>query len=256
MARITQIQVRRDTEANWATAQTNAGVTPILTAGEVGYISSGTNAGKFKIGDGTSLWGALLYATDGANIVAGTIADTALTSGVSTLGTAGNLVKYGTNGLVTAGSGGVTSTGTGTFATVVATIVSGTTATFTGTGTFATVVATTVTATSATYSGLAYSTADSVILKTASFTVGAAETNFNVTGAASVTVTLPAAASFPGREINIVNKAAFTIVSSLAASVMPRTGTQTAGTQICAAVVGSHARLVSNGTIWYIMAGA
>jgi len=127
MAKITQIQVRRDTEDNWTAAQTTAGATPVLAAGEIGYISSGTNAGKFKIGDGTTLWGSIKYSTDGANIVAGTVADAALTSGVSTLGTAGNLVKYGTDGLVTAGSGGVTSTGTGTFATVTATTVNGTT---------------------------------------------------------------------------------------------------------------------------------
>lgn len=117
------------------------------------------------------------------------------------------------------------------------------------------VTANSISAGNATYSGLAYSTAESVQLKTASFTVGATEKNFNVTGAASVTVTLPSAASFPGREINIVNKAAFTIISA-SSNVMPRTGTQTAGTAICAATIGSWAKLVSNGTNWYIMAGA
>lgn len=104
-----------------------------------------------------------------------------------------------------------------------------------------------------TIAGTVINSGDGVILKTASFTVGAGERNYNVTGAASVTVTLPTATA--GRTINIVNKAAFTIVSA-SSNVMPRTGTQTLGTAICAASVGSFATLVADGTNWYIMAGA
>ena len=37
MAVQTKIQLRRDTASNWATAQTAAGATPILAAGEVGF---------------------------------------------------------------------------------------------------------------------------------------------------------------------------------------------------------------------------
>ena len=86
MSRTSLIQVRRDTEANWVAAQTTAGATPVLAAGEIGFISSGTNAGKFKIGDGTSLWGALTYATDTSKLIgtitpsAGTVTDTSITS--------------------------------------------------------------------------------------------------------------------------------------------------------------------------------
>jgi len=104
-----------------------------------------------------------------------------------------------------------------------------------------------------TIAGTVINSGDGVILKTASFTVGAGERNYNVTGTASVTVTLPTATA--GRTINIVNKATFTIVSA-SSNVMPRTGTQTLGTAICAAVVGSFATLVADGTNWYIMAGA
>jgi hypothetical protein len=104
-----------------------------------------------------------------------------------------------------------------------------------------------------TIAGTVIKSGDGVILKTASFTVGAGERNYNVTGVASVTVTLPTATT--GRTINIVNKAAFTIVSA-SSNVMPRTGTQTLGTAICAASVGSFATLVADGTNWYIMAGA
>jgi hypothetical protein len=65
--------LRRDSATNWSNAQTAAGATPILAAGEIGYITSGTGAGNFKIGDGTTLWGALPFAPAGA-------ASTAVTS--------------------------------------------------------------------------------------------------------------------------------------------------------------------------------
>jgi hypothetical protein len=54
----TIIQVRRDTAANWVTAQTAAGATPVLAAGEIGFE---TDTGKFKVGNGSTLWGSLSY---------------------------------------------------------------------------------------------------------------------------------------------------------------------------------------------------
>ena len=84
MARITQIQVRRDTAANWTTAQTVAGATPILAQGEIGFE---TDTGKFKIGDGTTLWGALTYATDGSKLT-GTIAASTATNVTGTVAVA------------------------------------------------------------------------------------------------------------------------------------------------------------------------
>lgn len=104
------------------------------------------------------------------------------------------------------------------------------------------------------FSNIAYSTSDSPIAKTAAFTVGANEKNYLVTGTASITVTLPAASSYAGREINIVNKAAFTIVSA-SSNVLQR-ASATVSTAICAGTAGSWARLVSNGTNWCIIAGA
>jgi hypothetical protein len=92
------------------------------------------------------------------------------------------------------------------------------------------------------------------IAKVAAFTVGAAETSFTVTGTGSVPVTLPAAASFPGRWVYITNRAAFTIVSA-ASNVIPRAG-GAAGTAICSGTAGTWAALQSNGTNWEIMAGA
>jgi len=55
-----QIQFRRDTGANWASANT------VLAAGEMG-INTTTN--QFKIGDGTTAWNSLSYAP-----ISGTVA--------------------------------------------------------------------------------------------------------------------------------------------------------------------------------------
>lgn len=53
MPRINNIQVRRDTAANWTS------VNPVLAAGEMGFE---TDTNKFKFGNGTSTWTALPYA--------------------------------------------------------------------------------------------------------------------------------------------------------------------------------------------------
>ena len=91
------------------------------------------------------------------------------------------------------------------------------------------------------------------VIKTASFTVGVLEREIICQGTASITVTLPAAASFPGREINLKTIAAFTVVSA-SANVKPL-ATNTAGTAILAATAGKWARLKSDGANWVIMAG-
>jgi hypothetical protein len=49
----TQIQLRRDTAANWTS------INPVLLTGELGYE---TDTNKFKVGDGTSAWSAIRYA--------------------------------------------------------------------------------------------------------------------------------------------------------------------------------------------------
>jgi hypothetical protein len=81
----TIIQVRRDTAANWVTAQTAAGATPLLAAGEIGFE---TDTGRFKAGNGTALWGALPYflPSDRVNV------NTGLKTGAYTLATG----DYGT----------------------------------------------------------------------------------------------------------------------------------------------------------------
>ena len=62
MARNQLIQIRRDSAANWATAQTNAGATPVLLQGEFGYDVTNN---VLKVGDGSTLWGALPAVTAG-----------------------------------------------------------------------------------------------------------------------------------------------------------------------------------------------
>lgn len=50
----TQIQLRRDTAANWASTN------PVLGQGEPGFE---TDTGGFKIGDGTTNWNSLAHAS-------------------------------------------------------------------------------------------------------------------------------------------------------------------------------------------------
>ncbi len=49
---LAKIQLRRDTAANWTTANT------LLAAGEFGFE---TDTGRFKVGNGSSVWAALSY---------------------------------------------------------------------------------------------------------------------------------------------------------------------------------------------------
>jgi uncharacterized protein YaiE (UPF0345 family) len=93
------------------------------------------------------------------------------------------------------------------------------------------------------------------VTKTANFTVGDAENFIICNGTATITVTLPDAATYPGRIINIKNNAAFTVISA-SSNVKPRTGTvTTAGTSILLGTVGLWATLVSDGSFWIVMAG-
>lgn len=89
------------------------------------------------------------------------------------------------------------------------------------------------------------------VTKTTAFTVGATENFIIVNGTASVTVTLPSASTYTGREISIKTIAAFTVVSA-SSNVVPITSA-TAGTAILAATAGKCATLVSDGTNWVIM---
>lgn len=90
-----------------------------------------------------------------------------------------------------------------------------------------------------------------VATKTISFTLSATENWVLCNGAASITVTLPSAATFVGREIMLKTIAAFAVVSA-SANVLPLSG-GAASTTILAATAGKYATLVSDGANWVIM---
>lgn len=92
------------------------------------------------------------------------------------------------------------------------------------------------------------------VTKTGDFTVAVGENWIISNRGATNTVTLPAAASYTGREIMVRTIQAFTVVSA-SSNVVPRTG-GAAGTAILPATDGAWATLVSDGTNWIIMQGA
>lgn len=90
------------------------------------------------------------------------------------------------------------------------------------------------------------------VTKTGNFTLGANENEVICNGSASITATLPSAASWVGRKVRIKTIAAYTVVSA-SSNVAPITSA-TAGTAILAATAGKWAELVSDGTNWVTMA--
>ena len=108
------------------------------------------------------------------------------------------------------------------------------------------------TAMSAAVANVDYVPLSTVLTKTADYTITGTDTWIinNKTGS-SLTLTFPAASSWPGRYISVKNMQAQTVVSA-SSNVVPIDST-TAGTAILLAVVGNWATLVSDGTNWVIM---
>lgn len=96
--------------------------------------------------------------------------------------------------------------------------------------------------------------AGSPITKTADFTVAATENVLICNKASSLTITLPTASSYPGRQLWVKTIQAQTVVSN-ASNVVPNT-TASAGTAILPATDGAWALLVSDGTNWITMASS
>jgi len=69
-----RIKLRRSTAAQWTAAN------PTLFAGEAGFE---TDTGKFKIGDGTSVWSALYYFTNANSSTLDGLSDVTITSASS-----------------------------------------------------------------------------------------------------------------------------------------------------------------------------
>lgn len=90
-----------------------------------------------------------------------------------------------------------------------------------------------------------------ITTKTGNFSVAENEDWLICNGTATITITLPGASNWVGREIMIKNIAAFTVISA-STNVVP-INSATAGTAILPATAGSWATLVSDGTNWVIM---
>jgi hypothetical protein len=76
MPRINNIQVRRDTAANWTSTN------PVLAAGEVGLE---TNTRRLKYGDGTTTWTSLAYSpVITESQISGTIAGSKVSGSITT----------------------------------------------------------------------------------------------------------------------------------------------------------------------------
>jgi hypothetical protein len=89
------------------------------------------------------------------------------------------------------------------------------------------------------------------VTKNADFTVGTTENWIICDGSGTITVTLPSASTFIGRELMFKNIASELVVSN-ASNVVPLIG-GSAGTSILPATPGAIATLVSDGTNWIIM---
>jgi hypothetical protein len=89
------------------------------------------------------------------------------------------------------------------------------------------------------------------VTKTTNFAPGIAENWIICNGTASITVTLPTASAWTGREIMLKTIAAFTVVSATS-NVVPLAG-GAASTAILAATAGKYATLISDGTNWIIV---
>jgi len=106
-----------------------------------------------------------------------------------------------------------------------------------------------------TWSTPAVNTVSAPVTKTADFTVATGEAwLINNKSGSTCTVTLPAAASWTGRQLIFKNMQAQLLVSA-SSNVVPIDST-TAGTAILLNVVGNWATMVSDGTNWIIMQAA
>ena len=98
-------------------------------------------------------------------------------------------------------------------------------------------------------------TTSAPVTKTADFTLAVTESwVINNKSGSTCTVTLPAPASYSGRQVTFKNMQAQLLVSA-SSNVVPIDGTS-AGTAILLNVVGNWATIVSNGSNWVIMQAA
>jgi hypothetical protein len=100
MPRQTNLQVRRDTAANWTTTN------PTLASGEIGFE---TDTLEFKIGNGSTAWTSLKYSTD-VSLLNGTITSATFAGLISDETGSGNVVFSTSPALTTPNIGAATGT--------------------------------------------------------------------------------------------------------------------------------------------------
>jgi len=234
------------------------GITPVVNGG-TGLGTIPTN-GQLLIGNGTGYTlntlgtGAGISVTNGVGTV--TVANTGVLSFAG--GTTGLTPAAATTGAVTlAGRLAIANGGTNATATPTAGAVAygtGTAYAFTLAGTAGQIL-TSAGAGSPTWATPVVNTVSAPVTKTADFTVAVGEAwLINNKSGSTCTVTLPAAASWIGRQLIFKNMQAQTLVSA-SSNVVPIDSTS-AGTAILLAVVGNWATMVSDGTNWVIMQAA
>lgn len=98
------IQHRRDTAAQWDE------INPVLAQGEIGYVTSGTNAGNFKIGDGSTVWLSLPFVRTSAETITASTGLTKVSSDIrANFGTTTGTVLEGSHSSATNGVHGIVS---------------------------------------------------------------------------------------------------------------------------------------------------
>ena len=222
--------------------------------GGTGVLSVPTN-GQLLIGNGTNYTLNTLTASTGITVTNAAGAITVANSGVLSFsgGTTGFTPATATTGAVTlAGTLAIANGGTNGSTAPTAGAVpygTGTAYGFTAVGTSGQVL------TSAGAGVPTWATPDTLsapVVKTADFTVADGEAwLINNKSGSTCTVTLPAAASWVGRQL-IFKTIQLQAIVSASSNVVP-IGSTTAGTAILLGVIGNWATLVSDGTNWIIM---
>ena len=259
------------------------GITPVINGG-TGLGTIPTN-GQLLIGNGTGYtlntlgFGAGISVTNGSGTIV--VANTGVLSNVAgagisvssatgdvtiantgvlsfSAGTTGLTPATATTGVVTlAGTLAIANGGTNATATPTAGAVAygtGTAYAFTAAGTAGQTLIS-AGASTPTWATPVVNTVSAPVTKTANFTVADGEAwLINNKSGSTCTVTLPAAASWIGRQLIFKNMQAQTLVSA-SSNVVPIDSTS-AGTAILLAVVGNWATMVSDGTNWVIMQAA
>ena len=234
------------------------GITPVINGG-TGLGTIPTN-GQLLIGNGTGYTLNTLNAGTGISVTNGAGTISVANTGVLSFagGTTGLTPAAATAGAVTlAGTLGIANGGTNGSAAPTAGAVAygtGTAYAFTLAGTAGQIL-TSAGAGSPTWATPVVNTVSAPVTKTADFTVAVGEAwLINNKSGSTCTVTLPAAASWIGRQLIFKNMQAQTLVSA-SSNVVPLDSTS-AGTTILLDVVGNWATMVSDGTNWVIMQAA